>query len=242
LLFSFAVLLVTIFSTMVIYNVTHNLYTSVYYSTSMIFDMEAYDSGSEIAAVVPPFTEEFDLVLAISLFDGIVKAAIVGFVLASLVKFLTTINLSARLNSAVARRLKGHVIVCGYSMLAERLCKDLKAAGLQYLVIDSNPEKAQRLEELGNLVLNRDFTDRSALEAASVKRAAAIIFATEDDFTNLLGVVTAKHMQPNLKIITRAADWANISKMKRGGAKMCLVPEIVAGQELGRKLLGLWST
>ena len=242
LLFSIAAISVALFSIMVIYLITHNIYTASYYSMSMLFDMEAYDTGSAIALVAPPFTNGFYAVFAVSMFDGIVKAAMAGVVLATLVKFLATINLSSKLNAVVARRLKGHVVICGYSMLAERLCNDLKSIGMQFLIIDSDQEKAELLEGRGYIVLNRDFTDRRTLEAASMENATAIIFATENDFTNLLGVVTAKHMRPDIKIITRATDEANISKMKHGGAKICLVPEIVAGQELGKKILGLWPS
>ena len=81
-----------------------------------------------------------------------------------------------------------------------------------------------------------DFTDRKVLDSASISKAKAIVFTTESDFINLLGIVTAHHMEPELKIITRARSESSVRKMQRGGADLCLVPEVVAGIELGERI------
>jgi hypothetical protein len=46
-------------------------------------------------------------------------------------------------------------------------------------------------------------------------------------------------MYPDVKIIARARQVANVTKMQRGGAELCLVPEVVAGLELGEHVLKL---
>ena len=229
----------TILSIEVINSITHNFFASSYYTFAALFDTNPSTSGATIAADIPPFSSGFYALLAISALDGVVKAVIIGFVLATFIRSVMSIDLSSRINAAAASRMKGHVIICGYSMLAERLCKELKKDGVRFIVIDKNPEIVELLGELGYRVVNGDFTDAHVLNAAMLRASKAIVFATESDFNNLLGVVTAKHAYPNAKIITRASDEINISKMKRGGAQVCLVPEVVAGQELGDSMLKL---
>lgn len=234
-----AAALFTILSIEVIYGVTHNFSASSYYTFAALFSTNLSTSGSIIASEITPFSGGFYVVLAMSMLDGLIKAVIIGFVIAAFTRSIMNIDISSRINAAAASRMKGHVIVCGYSMLAERLCKELKRKGVQFVVIEKNPEIAELLEELGYHTVNGDFTDARVLNTAMLKTSKAIVFATESDFNNLLGVVTAKHTYPNAKIITRAAEEINIGKMKRGGARLCLVPEIVAGQELGDSMLKL---
>jgi len=238
-LMAIAAALFTIFSIGVIDYITHNFYASSYYTFAALFDTNPSTSGGIIASLIPPFSSSFYALLAISALDGVIKAVIIGFIIATFTKSIMSIDISSKINAAAAIRLKNHVIVCGYSMLAERLCKELKREGVQFVVIDKNPEIVGLLGELGYRAVNGDFTEARTLNAAMLRASKAIVFATESDFNNLLGVVTAKHAYPNAKIITRTSEEINIGKMKRGGAKLCLVPEIVAGQELGDSILKL---
>ena len=178
-------------------------------------------------------------VMAISFLDGLAKAVIVGFLIAAFINLLSNIDIKSTLGIMTAKRLKDHVIVCGYSMLAERLCKDMARDNLRFVIIDNDPAKVGTLRDLKFNVIDGDFTRRPILESASLKNARAIIFATESDFVNLLGIVTAHHMYPEVKIIARAKQVANVTKMQRGGAELCLVPEVVAGLELGEHILRL---
>ncbi len=234
-----AAALFTAFSIEVINGITHDFYASSYYTFAALFDTNPSISGGMIASEILPFSNGFYALLAISALDGVIKAVIIGFVIATFTKSIMSIDLSSKINAAAASRMKGHVIICGYSMLAERLCHELKAKGAQFVVIDKNPEVVELLWELGYRAVSGDFTDARTLNAARLSSSKAIVFATESDFNNLLGVVTAKHAYPGAKIITRASEEINIGKMKRGGARLCLVPEIVAGQELGDSMLKL---
>ena len=138
-----------------------------------------------------------------------------------------------------AKRQKDHVVVCGYSMLAERLCKDMVRESIRFVIIDNDPAKVGILRDLKFNVIYGDFTKKPVLESAALKNSRAVVFTTESDFINLLGIVTAHHMCPEVKIIARVKHIANVTKMQRGGAGLRLVPEVVAGLELGEHILKL---
>ncbi len=221
--------------------VTHSLYAASYYTISALFDANGENTSTFIGAVLNsgPYGSAFYTVMGISLLDGLAKAVIVGFLIAVFINLLSSIDIKSTFDVITAKRQKDHVVVCGYSMLAERLCNDMMKERIRFTIIDNNPEKVSTLRDLKFSAIDGDFTRRPVLESAGLKNAKAVVFATESDFVNLLGIVTAHHMYPNVTVISRARQIANVTKMQRGGADLCLVPEVVAGLELGERIMKL---
>jgi hypothetical protein len=218
--------------------VSDNFFMASYFTAEALFDASPLGADLVIAAHAPLFSNAFYIVIGTAVVDGIAKSLIVGFVLAAFINFITSIDVRAKFGSIGKKNMKGHVIVCGYSMLAERLCRDLKDKNIRFVVIDKDPEKANTPRDLGYSTINGDFTDKKVLEEASIFTAKAVVFATESDFINLLGIVTARHTDPKAEIISRATEELVVTKMHRGGANFCLVPEQVAGIELGNRIAG----
>jgi hypothetical protein len=231
--------LLTVVSIALIRLISHNIYVASYYTISALFDTNDEYSIIFIANMLSgnEFSYQFYSLIAISLIDGLAKAVIVGFLIGTFINLLSNIDLKSRLEVITAKHLKGHVIICGYSMLAERLCSDLRKKKINFVIIEKTPEKVNLLRDLKINVVEGDFTDKKVLESASLSNAKAVIFSTESDFINLLGIVTTHHMEPNMKIITRARAETSVRKMQRGGASLCLVPEVVAGVELGERIV-----
>lgn len=230
----FAILSVTI-----LWLLSHNFYASSYYTMSALFDANSENAGSLIGSALMSsgVGGAFYAFILISLMDGLAKAVIVGFVIAAFVELLANVDIKSKIEGITAKRLKNHVIICGYSMLAERLCKDLKKTKEHFVIIDNDAEKVNQLRDLNYNVIEGDFTSRKVLDSASLSNARAVVFATESDFVNLLGIVTARHMYPKVEIISRAKSESSVRKLQRGGADLCLVPEVVAGIELGETIV-----
>ncbi len=226
-----------VFSIAAIWLISHNIYAASYYSISALFDANNEGASTFIAGVLSGQSGYlFYSLFAVSVIDGLAKAVIIGFLIAAFINLLSGIDLKSKLEFITAKHMKNHVIICGYSMLAERLCNDLKKNGLHLVIIEKDAEKVNLLRDLNFNVVEGDFTERKTLDNASIRKSKAIIFATESDFVNLLGIVTARHMDPSVKIISRARSETSVRKMQRGGASLCLVPEVVAGIELGESI------
>lgn len=241
LLLGFAALFALV-SIVVITLISHNVYVASYYTISSLFDANGEGASAFLTALISSagtHSGVFYTFIAISLIDGMAKVVIIGFLIAAFINLLAGIDIKSKLDVITAKRQRGHVIICGYSMLAERLCTDFKKDGIRFVLIDKDPEKVNMLRDLGFNVVEGDFTERNILEISSLKNAKAIIFATESDFVNLLGIVTAHHMYPDVKIIARARHVVSVTKMQRAGAELCLVPEAVAGLELGEHIMKL---
>ncbi len=229
-------LLFAVITVVAITNITRDPYVGGYYSIDALFDAVGVDETALLYANVPLFSGQFYLIFAISVLDGIVKIVIVGFIIASLIDIITAVDVRARLVHMARRRLKDHYIICGYSKLAERIAEDMVGRHVPFIVLDKEPARADMIREEGYLSLHEDFTTEAALISAGIASAKAVLFLTENDYENLLGVVTARHINSKVKIIARAEDASTITKIHRAGAELCVVPEVLAGLELGESV------
>jgi voltage-gated potassium channel len=217
----------------VVYYISHNFYVSAYYTISSLFDAVGINTVPALEAAAAPFTTKFDILMAISIIDGVAKTVAVGLALAALVEIMTGAGILSRLNRIEARRLKRHVIVCGYSGLAARICGDLSAKKANFVIIEKDEARVEMLRDRGYTVIDGDFAKEDVLVSAAIDKAMGIIFTARDDISNLLGVVTARHLNPKIKILSRVGNEDLMTKVQRAGAELCVVPEVLAGVEMG---------
>jgi len=227
----------TIVTILAITALTHNFYVSGYYTISALFDAVGVDESSMLTTIIPDFSQGFYVIFGLSVVAGLIKIAIVGFVMAALIQIVTSLDLGYRLSAFSKRHMKGHIIICGYSQLADRVAEKLKEKKTPFIVIDKNPAKIDTLRELGYNMLHEDFTRDVSLINAGIGTAKAVMFLNLDDYSNLLGVITARHLNKDVKIIARAGDDSVITKIHRAGAGFCIVPEVLAGLEIGEAVM-----
>ncbi|MFI5412731.1 MAG: potassium channel family protein [Candidatus Micrarchaeales archaeon] len=236
-LLALAAVFFTGLSVVVITEIVHNTYVAGYYTISALFDAVGVDESAALSTTVPFFTTPFYLIVGISIVDGLIKILIVGFFIAAFIEVLTSIDISSRIVSIAKRNWKNHIIICGYSFLAEKVALELIQKKVQFIIIDKNPTKVDEVREAGYISLHEDFTTDIALKNASIATARAVMFLTVDDYDNLLGVITARHLNKGIKIIARAGDSNSITKIHRAGAELCVVPEVLAGLDLGDAII-----
>ncbi len=231
------IILTAIASFTLIYHLTHNSSGSIYYTLGALLDVNSEGYASKIIAAISPNTYGFYMFVSMIAFDGVVKAVVVGLAIAWAIKVIGHISIRSKLSGISIRHMHGHIILCGYSDLGELIVKSLGAQRRKFVVIDKDAAKVDELLEVGMHAVQGDFTDIKTLERAGLEKAHAIIFCAEDDFSNLLGLISTKRISPNAKIISRARSNLSFAKMKRAGASLCVIPEISASHELAREIL-----
>ncbi|MEM0202107.1 MAG: NAD-binding protein [Candidatus Micrarchaeaceae archaeon] len=223
-----------VWSVYVLRSITGSIYASLYYTVSTLIDAAGFLPQISYIAIHSSVFYPFFLVLFL---DGIAKIIIVGFLVASLIQLISSIDLSSRVKSYRMKRLKNHTVICGYTNFSDRLILDLKAKGSEFVVIEKNPVKVDMLRDLNYPVLDGDFTKEGYLSMASVKTARAIVLDTDSDFENLLGLIAARRLNKNLKAIVKVVHEESVTKMMRGGANVCILPEALSGIEIGERLI-----
>ena len=134
-------------------------------------------------------------------------------------------------------KLKNHIIVCGYGKTGTEIISELKNSKQQFVVIEKDEHKIEELKEQGMLVLCGNATEDEILEKAGVSRANGLIAALSNDADNVYIVLSAKEMNPKLRIIARSIDDQSHKKLIRAGADKVVSPYSIAGRRMARLLL-----
>ncbi|MGV6860333.1 MAG: potassium channel family protein [Putridiphycobacter sp.] len=129
-----------------------------------------------------------------------------------------------------------HTIVCGYGRVGKQAAHDLRFYKNQYVIIERDSEIALN-EEDDNNIFNEVFvkgeaTDDNILVRAGVKKAKALITALPKDADNLFVVLSARELNPNLKIISRASSYSTMRKLRIAGADNVIMPDTVGGAHM----------
>src|SRR5262249_59684580 len=105
-------------------------------------------------------------------------------------------------------------------------------AGTRFVVVDPSPAATRLAEDQGYLLLGGDATEDTILERAGVRRARGLIATTANDATNMYIVLSARVLNPGLRIVARAADEASVPKLLRAGADRAISPYAIGGARL----------
>lgn len=110
-----------------------------------------------------------------------------------------------KMNAAL---LKDHVVVCGLGKLGYRIAEDLLALGEAVVGIEKegDAELVGDLRDRGVPILVGDARQKKLLEEANVKKARVVIVATDDDLANIDAALTAREIQPGVRVILRLFD------------------------------------
>jgi voltage-gated potassium channel len=134
-------------------------------------------------------------------------------------------------------KLKDHFLVCGFGRVGRGAAAELQSAGVPFVVIDRDPEKADRATRAGMLALVADSTRDETLRDAGIERAKGVIAALETDSDNLYLVLSAKALNPNARIAARASEDESEEKLRRVGADFVFTPYNVTGHRLALALM-----
>ena len=125
--------------------------------------------------------------------------------------------------------LKEHYIVCGMGRIGRHIIDELHKTRRLCVAIDKNEEACRRLAEEERLFIKGDATSSAVLKSANITHAKGVFCSLPTDAENLLLVLTARGINPLLKIVARAEEDESEEKMRRAGADGVVLPEFIGG-------------
>lgn len=129
-------------------------------------------------------------------------------------------------------QLKGHTIVCGYGRNGKQAISKLKNYKKQVVIVEKFDEIVRQLDEKGVLTIQGDATLDETLLRAGIMNAKNLITALASDADNLFVVLTAKQLNKNCKVISRASKETSYSKLKIAGADNVIMPDKLGGSHM----------
>lgn len=133
-------------------------------------------------------------------------------------------------------RLYNHVIICGYGRNGEQVGKELSSHNTPFVIVENRESVISRMtREVPDLMyIDGDATHEDVLIRAGIQRAKALITTTPSDADNVFVVLSARSLNPKMKIISRAIDYHSEEKLKRAGADNVIMPELIGGQRMAK--------
>ncbi|MCL5430642.1 MAG: NAD-binding protein [Candidatus Marsarchaeota archaeon] len=132
--------------------------------------------------------------------------------------------------------LKSHVIVCGYGNVGQKVVDVLTEKAVSYVIIDESDKVVNDATDSGKRAMKGDATLSKTLKAASIESAKAIAIVMDNDAKNLFGVLTARDLNKEIFIATRANDSFVREKLIEAGADFVVMPQRSASREIAREL------
>jgi len=134
-------------------------------------------------------------------------------------------------------KLQNHYIICGCGRIGYLICKELQNEKFDFVVIDSSHEVILKIEDEGFIYHKGDATQEKTLLAAGIAKAKGIVCVLPTDAENLYVILTAKELNPDIYILSRAIDEGSEQRLLRAGANRVMSPYILGGMRMAMAIL-----
>ena len=134
-------------------------------------------------------------------------------------------------------RLNGHYIICGAGRVGRAVARELALREVPFVMVDNNEEKVRKWVTEPWLIAIGDATQEATLSAARIAQAAGLVAAATTDATNVYIVLTARGLNPTLKIIARASEESAEKHLLTAGANSVISPYTFTGHRIAQAFL-----
>ncbi len=164
------------------------------------------------------------------------SAVTVGYALKVITEYLISKNdineLKQKKMQKTIDNLSGHIIICGYGRNGKQAAKKLKAHNHNFVVIEKSEQIIQKIKRDNLNCIFGDANEDNILINAGIDRASCLISALPNDSENVFVVLSARQINPNIRIISRASDETSYSKLKLAGANNVILPDQIGGNHM----------
>jgi voltage-gated potassium channel len=138
-----------------------------------------------------------------------------------------------------ARDYKDHYIICGSGDLGLHISDELTATKRQHVMVDISKDAADKFLDAakGRVFIEGDATDNDTLLKAGIEQARGLFAALGDDNQNLVLTLTAKQLNPELRVVSRCNELSNSDKMKKAGADAVISPCLIGGLRMASEMV-----
>lgn len=133
--------------------------------------------------------------------------------------------------------MKDHYILAGIGRVGREAAAELAASGASFVVVDPSPGLEQFCAQLKCPFIQGDATEDATLLSAGLERAKGLIVTTSSDATNLYVILSARLLNSDIFIVSRAVDDASVPKLIRAGADRAISPYAIGGRRLAHVML-----
>ncbi len=189
--------------------------------------------GEVIALTTPG--RIFTIVLIIVGFMGLAYAA--HSIAESLLEQMWSRNSEIKKMQTRIGKLQKHYIICGYGRVGQAAAQYFSKLGIPIVIIEFSEEACEKIKEQDLPYVQGDATSDEDLLNAGIKRASGLLALLHSDPLNLFTTLTARDLNPTLRIISRSAESTAEQKILKAGADSVVSPHATAGKHIAENML-----
>lgn len=137
-------------------------------------------------------------------------------------------------------KLRGHYIVCGAGQTGRQVVAELVRAGRDVVAVEMRKESLDHLVDRYQdsvAALLGDATEDEVLREANIVQAEGLFTTLESDQDNLYVTLSARQLNPELRIVSRGQSPRSAAKLQQAGADSVISPARIGGRRMAHEML-----
>jgi voltage-gated potassium channel len=137
-------------------------------------------------------------------------------------------------------KLSGHFIVCGVGGIGRYVVEDLSRQRRSFVAVERDPARVERMEQILGApfpFVAGDSTSDETLRSAGIDKAKGLITTFDDDKMNVIVTLSARRLNPRLRIVSRAVDHETVPKLRRAGADSVVSTNFIGGMRIASEMI-----
>ena len=178
-----------------------------------------------------------------TMFLALCGIGIITYTLSNLTAFIVEGSLNEaflrRKMEKTIRKLSDHFIVCGIDGVGHYIINELYETKRSHVIVDTSRQNIEKFlhDYHEDFFIVGDATDNDTLLEAGVMKARGLFAVTGDDNNNLVISITAKQLNPSVKVIACCYDLKNMDKIKKAGADAVISPTFIGGLRMASEMI-----
>jgi voltage-gated potassium channel len=132
-------------------------------------------------------------------------------------------------------QLENHYIICGFGRMGRKIAQELQKRSKPFVVIEKDIENQEEIEKY--FFLHSNATEDESLLKAGIMKAKGLVSVLSSDTENTFTTLSARQLNPKLKIIARAEEESSREKILIAGADKVILPYEIGGFRITQALL-----
>ncbi|WP_353778197.1 NAD-binding protein [Winogradskyella sp. 3972H.M.0a.05] len=178
--------------------------------------------------------DEFSKIFTIFLI--LTSVIILGYAIKVITEYILSKNNIEELKQKKMQKkidaMSNHIIICGYGRNGKQAVKKLLAHKKPFVVIEKDKEIVDKFRSESVPMITGNANEDETLLIAGVERANTLISALPNDADNLFVVLSARQINKEMCIISRASQETSYDKLKLAGANNVILPDKIGGDHM----------
>jgi voltage-gated potassium channel len=171
-----------------------------------------------------------------TIFLILASVVIVGYAISIITEYILSKNnfedIKQRKMQKRIDAMSKHIIICGFGRNGKQAAKKLLAYKKPFVVIEKDKEMIEKFKEEEIPFICGNANEDEVLFEAGIEKASTLISALPSDADNLFVVLSARQINKEMVIISRASQETSYNKLKLAGANNVILPDKIGGDHM----------